>query len=39
MVRFLVASSRTDIDISDGKGRLFCKGRILYALRQRGTTE
>ena len=25
-----------DVDISDGKGRLFCKARILYALRQRG---
>jgi uncharacterized protein (TIGR00369 family) len=24
-----------DVDISDGKGRLFCKGRVQYALRQR----
>ena len=24
-----------DVDISDGQGRLFCKGRVQYALRQR----
>ena len=24
-----------DVDISDGSGRLFCKGRVQYALRQR----
>lgn len=25
-----------DIDISDGHGRLFCKGRVHYAIKQRG---